>query len=80
MSSLDRKAFEKIGLRAICFYMATTLIAIFTGIALALLIQPGKSPGTASVSSSGKAEAAQTVDSFLDLIRCESKSSQETEQ
>uniref|UniRef100_A0A8P4KQ41 Amino acid transporter n=1 Tax=Dicentrarchus labrax TaxID=13489 RepID=A0A8P4KQ41_DICLA len=69
MSSVDRKAYGKLGLRALSFYMVTTIIAAFTGIALAILIQPGKSSRTASVSSSGEAEAVQTVDSFLDLIR-----------
>ncbi|XP_042353288.1 excitatory amino acid transporter 1-like [Plectropomus leopardus] len=69
MSSVDRKAYGKIGLRAFSYYMVTTLIAAFTGIALAVLIQPGKSSRAASVSSSGNTEAVQTVDSFLDLIR-----------
>ncbi|XP_032386706.1 excitatory amino acid transporter 1 [Etheostoma spectabile] len=69
MSSVDRKAYGKIGLRAFGYYMVTTLIAAFTGIALAVMIQPGKSSRAASVSSSGNADAAQPVDSFLDLIR-----------
>ncbi|KAK2822640.1 hypothetical protein Q5P01_022705 [Channa striata] len=69
MSSVDRKANGKIGLRALSYYMATTLVAAFTGIALALLIQPGNSSRTTSVSSSGGAEAVHSVDSFLDLIR-----------
>ncbi|TDH05915.1 hypothetical protein EPR50_G00127320 [Perca flavescens] len=69
MSSVDRKAYGKIGLRAFSYYMVTTLIAAFTGIALAVMIQPGKSSRAASVSSSGNADAAQPVDSFLDLIR-----------
>uniref|UniRef100_A0A8D0AFN1 Amino acid transporter n=1 Tax=Sander lucioperca TaxID=283035 RepID=A0A8D0AFN1_SANLU len=69
MSSVDRKAYGKIGLRAFSYYMVTTLIAAFTGIALAVLIQPGKSSRAASVSSSGNADTAQPVDSFLDLIR-----------
>ncbi|XP_045907537.1 excitatory amino acid transporter 1-like [Micropterus dolomieu] len=69
MSSVEKRAYGKIGLRAFTYYMITTLIAAFTGIALALFIQPGKSSGTVSVSSGGNAEAVQTVDSFLDLIR-----------
>ncbi|XP_074507907.1 excitatory amino acid transporter 1-like isoform X2 [Sebastes fasciatus] len=69
ISSVDKKAYGKIGLRAFCYYMVTTIIAAFTGIALAVLIQPGKSSRTASVSSSGHPQAVQTVDSFLDLIR-----------
>lgn len=74
ISSVDRKACGKIGLRAFSYYMVTTVIAAFTGIALAFLIQPGKSLRAASVSSSGKTEAVQTVDAFLDLIRCVLKS------
>lgn len=74
MSSVDIKAYRKIGLRALTFYTITTLIAAFTGIALAVLIQPGASLSTTSASSSGDAEAVQTVDSLLDLIRYVSKS------
>lgn len=74
MSSVDRRAYGKIGLRAVTFYMVTTVMAAFTGIALAVLIQPGNSSRTVSVSSSGDVQTVQTVDSFLDLIRCESKS------
>lgn len=70
MSSVDRKANGKIGLRAFGYYMATTLVAAFTGIALAALIQPGNSSRDSPVSSSGPVEAVQSVDSFLDLIRC----------
>ncbi|KAK2895876.1 hypothetical protein Q8A73_015364 [Channa argus] len=69
MSSVDRKTNGKIGLRALSYYMATTLVAAFTGIALALLIQPGNSSRTTSVSSSGGVEAVGSVDSILDLIR-----------
>lgn len=79
MSSVDRKAYGKIGLRALTFYTVTTLLAAFTGIVLAVLIQPGNSSRTVSVSSSGDAEAVQTLDSFLDLIRYVLKSTQETE-
>uniref|UniRef100_A0A8C3AIT9 Amino acid transporter n=1 Tax=Cyclopterus lumpus TaxID=8103 RepID=A0A8C3AIT9_CYCLU len=64
---------------AFSYYMVTTFIATFTGIALAVHIQPGKSSWTASVPSSGNAEAVQTVDSFLDIIRCVLKYSLETQ-
>ncbi|XP_034411298.1 excitatory amino acid transporter 1-like [Cyclopterus lumpus] len=69
ISSVDMMAFGKIVLKAFSYYMVTTFIATFTGIALAVHIQPGKSSWTASVPSSGNAEAVQTVDSFLDIIR-----------
>ncbi|XP_035989984.1 excitatory amino acid transporter 1-like [Fundulus heteroclitus] len=69
MSNVERKDFGKIGLRTFTYYLLTTVIAAFTGIFLALLIQPGKSSQHDSGSSSGKTEAVQSVDAFLDLIR-----------
>ncbi|XP_060940034.1 excitatory amino acid transporter 4-like isoform X1 [Limanda limanda] len=68
-SSVDRKAYGRIGLRAICYYLLTTLIAAFTGIILAVIIQPGNWSRNTSASSGGHAEAVQTVDAILDLIR-----------
>ncbi|XP_069367422.1 excitatory amino acid transporter 1-like isoform X5 [Paralichthys olivaceus] len=69
LSSVDRKAYGRIGLRAFCYYMLTTLIAAFTGIVLAVIIQPGNWSRNTSASSGGRAEAVQSVDAFLDLIR-----------
>ncbi|XP_047444809.1 excitatory amino acid transporter 1-like [Mugil cephalus] len=69
VSSVDRKAYGKIGLRAFSYYMITTVIAAFTGIALAVLIQPGKSSRDTAAPSGGETEPAQSADAFLDLIR-----------
>ncbi|XP_035491236.2 excitatory amino acid transporter 1 isoform X1 [Scophthalmus maximus] len=69
MSSVDRKGFGRIGLRAFSYYTVTTLIAAFTGIALASVIQPGTSSRNPPTPSGGKVEAVQSVDAFLDLIR-----------
>ncbi|XP_026168771.1 excitatory amino acid transporter 1-like isoform X1 [Mastacembelus armatus] len=69
MSSVDTKAYGKIGMRAFGYYLVTTMTAAFTGIALALLIQPGNSSRNTSVSSGGKTGTVQPVDSFLDLLR-----------
>lgn len=69
MSSVSSKAGGKIGRSALAFYTVTTIIAAFTGIALAALIQPGNSSRTVSLPSSGDPEVVQTEDSFLDLFR-----------
>lgn len=55
------KTCGKIGIRALSFYMVTTVIAV--------LIQPGKSSRTATVSPTGDADTVQAVDSSLDLMR-----------
>uniref|UniRef100_A0A3Q1BSX9 Amino acid transporter n=1 Tax=Amphiprion ocellaris TaxID=80972 RepID=A0A3Q1BSX9_AMPOC len=69
MSAVDRKVYGKIGLRAFSYYMVTTIIATFTGIALAVLIQPGKLFRDTLESSGGTTEVVQSVDAFLALIR-----------
>uniref|UniRef100_A0A3Q3H1I4 Amino acid transporter n=1 Tax=Kryptolebias marmoratus TaxID=37003 RepID=A0A3Q3H1I4_KRYMA len=61
--------YGRIGLRAFSYYMVTTVIATFTGIALAVSIKPGKSSRQTSEPSGGKSQTVQSVDSFLDLIR-----------
>ncbi|XP_041804944.1 excitatory amino acid transporter 1-like, partial [Chelmon rostratus] len=69
MSSVNRKDLGKMGLQALCYYAVTSLMAVFTGIALVVLIQPGKSPENTSAPSDGEVEAVHTVDAFLDLLR-----------
>ncbi|KAM3605446.1 uncharacterized protein V6R79_025802 [Siganus canaliculatus] len=69
VSSVNRRVYGSLGLRAVSFYMVTTVIAVITGIALAFLIQPGKSSTTSLAPSSGDHEVVHTVDSFLDFIR-----------
>ncbi|CAB1417689.1 unnamed protein product [Pleuronectes platessa] len=68
-SSFDRKAYGRIGLRAVCYYLLTTLIATVTGIVLAVIIQPGNWSRNTSTPSGGRTEAVQNVDAVLDLIR-----------
>lgn len=57
------------GMRAVVYYMVTTLIAVFIGIVVVLTIRPGKGSRDSSLGNNGNIEPIQTVDAFLDLIR-----------
>ncbi|XP_039271422.2 excitatory amino acid transporter 3-like [Styela clava] len=73
LAGMDVRLSGKLGLRAILYYMTTTVLAVTTGIVIAVAIQPGSS--TAEVGNNGTDvmdnvhEQASAVDSFLDLLR-----------
>ncbi|XP_031162913.1 excitatory amino acid transporter 4 isoform X2 [Sander lucioperca] len=69
ISSLDSKASGKMGMRAVVYYMVTTLIAVFIGIVIVMIIRPGKGSRDSPVANSGNIEPVQAADAFLDLIR-----------
>ncbi|XP_031642057.1 excitatory amino acid transporter 1 isoform X2 [Oncorhynchus kisutch] len=69
ISSLDSKASGKMGMRAVAYYMVTTLIAVFIGIVIVIVIKPGKGHRDSPVASSGTIEPVHAADAFLDLIR-----------
>ncbi|XP_058503857.1 excitatory amino acid transporter 1-like [Solea solea] len=69
MSSVNRKSYGRIGLRAFGYYLLTTLLAAFTGIVLAVTIQPGHSSRSIPVTSAVQVEVIEGPDAFLDLIR-----------
>ncbi|XP_077573299.1 excitatory amino acid transporter 4 [Stigmatopora nigra] len=69
MASLDSKASGKMGARAVVYYMVTTLIAVFIGIVIVVIIKPGKGSRDRPMSKSGNVELVQASDAFLDLIR-----------
>ncbi|XP_068175364.1 excitatory amino acid transporter 1-like [Antennarius striatus] len=69
MSSLDGKASGKMGVRAVVYYMLTTLIAVFIGIIVVTILQPGKGRWESPMANAGNIEPVQAVDAFLDLIR-----------
>ncbi|KAG7526712.1 excitatory amino acid transporter 1-like [Solea senegalensis] len=69
MSSVNRKSYGRIGLRAFGYYLLTTLLAAFTGIVLAVTIQPGHSSRSIPVTAAVKVEVVEGPDAFLDLVR-----------
>ena len=70
VSSLDVKASGKLGRRAVVYYMATTLAAVILGIILVETIRPGGSDVQEDHAGNDEVEAASTLNTFLDLIRC----------
>lgn len=69
ISSLDSRASGKMGVRAVVYYMVTTLIAVFIGIVIVIIIKPGKGSRDSPLSNNGNIEPVQAVDAFLDLVR-----------
>ncbi|XP_030048012.1 excitatory amino acid transporter 1 isoform X4 [Microcaecilia unicolor] len=68
MAALDSKASGKMGVRAVVYYMTTTIIAVFIGIIIVIIVHPGK--GTKeNMHREGKIEPVTAADAFLDLIR-----------
>ncbi|KAM6945269.1 excitatory amino acid transporter 1-like isoform 1-T3 [Lycodopsis pacificus] len=68
MAALDGRASGKMGLRAVVYYTTTTVIAVFIGIVLVLIIHPGKGSKD-EFTKQPKIEEINASDAFLDLIR-----------
>ncbi|KAF3690948.1 Excitatory amino acid transporter 1 [Channa argus] len=69
ISSLDSRASGKMGVRAVIYYMVTTLIAVFIGIVIVMIIRPGKGSRDSPMGNSGNIAPVHAADAFLDLIR-----------
>uniref|UniRef100_A0A8C9FMK5 Amino acid transporter n=1 Tax=Pavo cristatus TaxID=9049 RepID=A0A8C9FMK5_PAVCR len=68
IAALDSKASGKMGVRAVVYYMSTTIIAVLIGIIIVVIIHPGK--GTKeNMHREGKIVQVTAADAFLDLIR-----------
>lgn len=69
MAFAKRAAYGKIGLCCVCYYAVTSLLAVLTGIAVVVLIKPGKFSNNVTAPPHGEQEVRNTLDAFLDLIR-----------
>ncbi|XP_025069319.1 excitatory amino acid transporter 1 isoform X2 [Alligator sinensis] len=68
IAALDSKASGKMGIRAVVYYMSTTIIAVLIGIIIVVIVHPGK--GTKeNMHREGKIMHVTAADAFLDLIR-----------
>uniref|UniRef100_A0A3Q3G2V6 Amino acid transporter n=1 Tax=Labrus bergylta TaxID=56723 RepID=A0A3Q3G2V6_9LABR len=68
MAALDSRASGKMGMRAVIYYTTTTVIAVFIGIVMVLIIHPGKGSRD-EFAKQPKIEQISPADAFLDLIR-----------
>lgn len=68
LASLDTRASGKIGLRAIVYYLSTTIIAVLLGILFVMTIKPGLY-GNVETDDKPPEKEISGVDALLDLIR-----------
>lgn len=68
MAALDSRASGKMGMRAVIYYTTTTVIAVFIGIVMVLIIHPGKGSKD-EFTKQQKIEQISPADAFLDLVR-----------
>ncbi|XP_012737777.2 solute carrier family 1 member 3a [Fundulus heteroclitus] len=68
IASLDRRASGRMGMRAVIYYTTTTVIAVFIGIVMVLIIHPGKGSKD-EFTKQQQIEQISAADAFLDLIR-----------
>ncbi|KAI3414022.1 glutamate synthase [NADH] [Globodera pallida] len=69
LAQLDAKQSGRVGSLAVAYYLATTAIAVITGIILVLCLHPGNPENHRAIVSTRELKRVSTVDTFLDLIR-----------
>uniref|UniRef100_A0A6A7FSK6 Amino acid transporter n=1 Tax=Hirondellea gigas TaxID=1518452 RepID=A0A6A7FSK6_9CRUS len=68
IGTLDLSLSKRIGLRAVAYYMTTTVSAVILGIILVVTIHPG-SGSDEGIKQSGQAKEVTTPDLLMDLVR-----------
>ncbi|KAI5609988.1 excitatory amino acid transporter 3 [Silurus asotus] len=69
VAALDSEVSGRIGLRAVIYYLSTTIIAVILGIILVTTIKPGVSQTADNIDRAGSTPNVTTVDTLMDLIR-----------
>uniref|UniRef100_A0A8C1QAR1 Amino acid transporter n=1 Tax=Cyprinus carpio TaxID=7962 RepID=A0A8C1QAR1_CYPCA len=67
VAALDSEVSGRIGLRAVVYYLSTTIIAVILGIVLVTTIKPGVSQSADNIERAGSTPNVSTVDTLLDL-------------
>ncbi|KAK6989870.1 Excitatory amino acid transporter 3, partial [Biomphalaria glabrata] len=68
MADLGSHASGRLGAAAIIYYLTSMLTAVIIGIAMALIIHPGRATDSNSLKRTGSSLQADPLDSLLDLI------------
>ncbi|KAF2354121.1 Sodium:dicarboxylate symporter [Trinorchestia longiramus] len=68
IGTLDLSLSKKIGMRAVAYYMTTTVSAVVLGIILVVSIRPGAG-GEEGIKKAGSANEVTTPDLLMDLVR-----------
>lgn len=68
IGSLDLSLSGKIGYRAVCYYLATTICAVILGIIVVTIVHPGRGDSE-SIARAGISRNVTTVDTLMDLFR-----------
>lgn len=68
IGSLDLKLSGRIGVRAIAYYLSTTICAVILGIIIVVIVHPGKGH-TDLVAKASLSRNVTTVDTLMDLFR-----------
>ena len=69
IAGLDAGTCGKMGLRTIAYFATTTLSAVFLGIIMTYIMQPGANSDKKGIPRYGKTSQVNPVDTFMDLIR-----------
>lgn len=73
MAHMDPRSSGKMGMRALCYYLLTTILAAIVGIAVVLIIHPGdpriKSGVATLPAHTTDTVKVSTMDAMLDIIR-----------
>jgi Na+/H+-dicarboxylate symporter len=69
VGSLDMSLSGKVGIRAIAYYMVTTVLAVILGIILVVTIHPGVADGFEKNTGPKDSREVTTPDTLMDLIR-----------
>lgn len=70
MAQLDARSSGRMGMRALVYYLSTTVLAAIVGIIMVMLIHPGDPLIKTHVESKPDDTKVSTLDAILDIIRC----------